>query len=42
MKIIISIECDEISDRDRELIHIYIRKRLEVQNKKLIIRGLWK
>lgn len=42
MKIIISVECDEISDRDRELIHIYIRKRLDSKNKKLIIRGLWK
>ena len=36
------IECDKITERQRELIHIYIRQKLQKTNNKLIIKGLWK
>jgi len=41
MKIIFTVECDSVTDRQRELIHIYLRKTLQATNNKMIIRGLW-
>lgn len=35
------IECDEITSRQREMIHIYIRKILERNNKHLVMKGIW-
>jgi len=35
------IECDQITSRQREMIHIYIRKILERNNEKLIMQGIW-
>lgn len=35
------VECDHISDKQREQIHIFIRKTLEKTNNHLVMRGLW-
>jgi hypothetical protein len=35
------IECDHISDKQREAIHIFIRKTLEKTNNHLVMVGLW-
>lgn len=40
-KLKFEIECDEITDRQRELIHIFIRKTLDRNNRHLVMKGLW-
>jgi sialic acid synthase SpsE len=40
-KLKFEIECDEITDRQRESIHIFIRKTLDRNNRHLVMKGLW-
>jgi len=40
MKRIFIIDCDVFSQRDFELISIYIRKRLDPKNKKMVIKSI--
>jgi hypothetical protein len=40
MKRIFMIECDEFPMRDLQLIHIYIRKKLDPKNKNLVIKSI--
>ena len=40
MKRIFVIECDEFPQRDFEMIHIYIRQRLQPKNKNLVIKSI--